>query len=147
MSMVAVTVKLVLVVTKVAVLVIIAGTVENLPGTARSFSGGSPAVEGANVNVHLEGEPGDAVLLHVQVDAAPGLFLSKFAVALHLPLPFAVVPLGAIPASGALDLPIQVPPLFPGVDSFRFVGQALFVGATGFFEGGPSMVLLIDSAL
>jgi len=97
--------------------------------------------------VHLAGEPGDAVLLHVQLTAAPGTFFPEYGVALHLPLPLGVVGLGVLPPSGALDLAFPVPLLAPGVESFRAVGQALFIGASGFFEGGPSTLLIMDAAL
>jgi hypothetical protein len=125
----------------------VAGEAHALPGTARSFSGASPVVEGSSTAIHLAGEPGDAVILHVQVGATPGLYLPQYAVALHLPLPVAVVGLGSIPASGVLDVAFPVPALPPGVESFRAVGQALFVGATGFFDGGPSTLLIVDTAL
>lgn len=124
-----------------------AGVALPLPGAARSFSGASPVVEGTSTAIHLAGEPGDAVILHVQIGAAPGLYISQYAVALHLPLPVAVVGLGSIPPSGVLDLAFPVPPLPMGVESFRAVGQALFVGAAGFFDGGPSTLLIVDAAL
>jgi len=127
--------------------VLTSGDANLLPGAARAFFGDSPAVEGGVVGVHLAGEPGDTVILHVQVDAAPGVFLADYALAFHLALPTAVVGLGAIPASGVLDLSIPTPALSAGVDSFRFVGQALFIGSSGYFEGGPSTLLLVDSAL
>jgi hypothetical protein len=123
------------------------GSATVLPGSARSFSGASPVVEGTSTAVHLAGEPGDAVILHVQLGAAPGLYLAQYGIALHLPLPVAVVGLGALPPSGVLDLAFPVPALAPGVESFRAVGQALFIGATGFFDGGPSTLLIVDTAL
>jgi hypothetical protein len=126
---------------------VLSGEVHFLAGGARSFSGTSPVIEGGAVGIHLEGEPGDVVLLHVQVAAAPGLFLAQYAVVLHLPLPLAVVGLGTMPLAGDLDVSIPVPALSPGIDSFRFVGQALFVSAGGFFDGGPSTLLVVDQAL
>ncbi len=127
---------------------VISGDVHELPGSARAFHGSSPIVEGTATNVHLEGEPGDAALLHVQLSAAPALFFPQYGAALHLPFGFAVVPLGVLPPSGVLDLPFPVPALPPGLESFRAVGQVLFVGASGgFFEGGPSTLLILDAAL
>ncbi len=126
---------------------VVAGDVHDLPGAARAFHGSSPIVEGTATNVHLAGEPGDAVILHVQLAAAPGIFFPDYGCALHLPLPTAVVALGVLPPSGALDLAFPVPMLAPGVESFRAMGQALFVGASGFFEGGPSTLLIVDAAL
>jgi len=127
---------------------VVSGEVHHLSGAARAFHGTSPIVEGTATNVHLEGEPGDAALLHVQLAAAPALFFPQYGAALHLPFGFAVVPLGVLPPSGVLDLPFPVPALPPGLESFRAVGQVLFVGASGgFFEGGPSTLLILDAAL
>jgi hypothetical protein len=126
---------------------VLAGGVETLPGTARSFSAASPAVEGTSIDVHLEGEPGDLVVLHAQLDIAPALYLASFGVALHMPLPVAPFALGDLPATGELDASFPIPLLSPGVGGFRFVGQTLFVGASGFYDGGPSMVVVVDSAL
>ena len=81
----------------------------------------------------------DAELFHLLERHGPALIAHKFQT-----LPDGV---GDAPPSRVLDLSIPTPALSAGVDSFRFVGQALFVGSSGYFEGGPSTLLLVDSAL
>ncbi len=126
---------------------VLKGAVDLLPGAARSFSALSPAVEGTATTLHVEGEPGDAVLLHVQLEVAAAHFIPALGVVLHLPQPQGVVDVGVLPASGVLDVPLPLPRLAPGVESSGAVGQALFVGTSGVFEGGPSALLILAAGL
>ncbi|MEM7309179.1 MAG: hypothetical protein AAF682_21015 [Planctomycetota bacterium] len=118
----------------------------DLPGSARSFSSVSPAQDGTVLTLSLTGDPGDEVLLHVSEGAVPGLFLAPFNIALHMSLPVGVLALGTVPPGGTLNVPLPIPSL-PGLDYFRFVGQALFLSGTGFHDGGPSTLLVLGGAL
>jgi len=52
-----------------------------------------------------------------------------------------------VPASGTLTVDVPTPPLPAGAGAVPFVGQALFVGPAGFFDGGPSTLLILDPTL
>jgi len=127
---------------------VLAGSLHVVPGVAPTFRADSPVDAGAVGGVHVEGTPGDVVFL--LVDDAAGAAGPAFGLLGALQVSStsaALVPLGALPASGALDLPLALPGLPPGVESVRFVGQALFVGPGGVTDGGASMLLVTDPAL
>jgi hypothetical protein len=125
-----------------------AGAVQELPGAARSLASGSPVVEATQVVATLVGQPGDVALLVLAFDPTAAIWYDALAVAQHVAAPFAVLPVGAVPASGELALSFPIPALPAGVAFLRHPAQALFLASGGqVFHSGPSTVVIKDQAL
>ncbi|MEM7305478.1 MAG: right-handed parallel beta-helix repeat-containing protein [Planctomycetota bacterium] len=122
--------------------------VEQLAGTARSFTASAPVVEGTSIGLTFTGEPGDEVVLLIGVEPTPAVYYRPFASVQHLAVPFAGLPLGAVPAGGVLQVDLPIPELNPLFPFQRYPGQALFVtpGAQ-VFHSGPSVTTLLDSSI
>ena len=127
---------------------VISGTVEQLPGAARSFEMSSPVVESTQVDVAITAQPGDAATIFFSLEATNGAFLPVWNLAGHLAVPFGVLPVGQVPGSGLLEITYPLPPLPPGLGSFQFVAQAVTVDAqVMLFDGGPSTLMIVNASL
>jgi len=124
------------------------GELHPLSGTARSFELASPLDSGASIQMSFAGEPGDAVIVVVGLQPAVGVWHPAFDAVQLVAAPILPMSFGVIPATGALDVALPVPPLAPGADFARYPAQALFVTPSAeVFHSGPSTVVLADSNL
>jgi hypothetical protein len=67
----------------------------------------------------------------ISLGQAPPLYLPALAGALLLPIPPLVIADGAADAAGALNLPVPLPSLPPGVQAIAVYAQAAAVSAIG----------------
>ena len=118
---------------------------EDLPGLARSFSASAPVREGGAVAVSVQGVPGDLVLVGISPAAAALQLPALFGTLLVSAPPQLVVPLGVLPASGALALSFPVGQI--ASESLALASQAVFVTPAGpAFLGCASEVVILDAS-
>jgi hypothetical protein len=122
--------------------VVLSGSQGPLAGVSRDLQLTSPATVGDSVTLSFAGEPGDAALLLVSLDVAPGLDVKLGTSVLHLEVPLTVVVLGALPG-GDLDLSWSVPALPVGLEGLPVAAQAVFVNAGQFVTSGPTIGALL----
>jgi hypothetical protein len=121
---------------------VLSGSQVPLAGVSRDLELTSPASVGDNVTLSFDGEPGDAALLLVSLDVAPGLDVKLGTSVLHLALPLTIVTLGALPG-GDLDLSSSVPALPVGLQGLAVAAQAVFANGGQFVTSGPTLGVLL----
>lgn len=119
-----------------------------LPGVGRSLVFPSPLREGEVGNLSVSGEPGDLAFLGF-TDAPGSVFLPGLGGTFLLASPTPVLPLGAVPPGGALSLPLPIPELGPGLESFTWFLQLGVLAADGttVVLGDPAHAVLLDGSL
>lgn len=126
------------------------GDLLTLPGAHRTLAVNSPVREGETLSLSLGGAPGEFALLLLGAPAAtltgPAAW-SAWNAPLLLSANASAFVLGAVPASGALELSFPVAEL--GVDALTVAAQSAFLdfGAGGVRIGPTASVALIDAAL
>lgn len=117
-----------------------------LPGRALLLDVASSKVEGDSVQARITGEPGTAMLLLAGNAATPAV-LPGIAGELLVGPPLFAVPLGALPASGTLDVAGTLGPLPAGVDAASIALQIAGAGASGAGWSSPRLLVVLDAAL
>jgi len=118
-----------------------------LAGRARAYRAAAPVREGAPLALTLEAEPGELAALLVSFAQAPVL-VEPFAGVLLPADGLVILNLGAVPASGVLELAPAAPELPAGVPAVALFTQAVFLAPDGgVWLGDPSALLLLDAAL
>lgn len=113
-----------------------------LEGTSRALTLPAAVREGDPLEVHIQGEPGDATVVLAAWEA--DFFELAFGT-LSLQ-PQVVALLGTLPASGELTLQVTAPELGPGVEGLLLVAQPWFQPAVGSkLLGAPSATVLLDA--
>ncbi|MEM7309677.1 MAG: hypothetical protein AAF682_23580 [Planctomycetota bacterium] len=124
------------------------GAHQVLAGTARSLTADSPVRESQTLGVHVAGAAGDQVF--ALVTGSPGaLYLDPFQGVLLVgttsPL---VLPLGALPGTGQVDLSVSLGPLPAGLQASELVLQLFAVStALELRLGGASLLTILDASL
>jgi len=127
---------------------LVEGTLVDYEGTSRRLLTSSPAREGEDLTVSINGEPGDQVSLLVGLLPAH-LPLPKFSGALYLdpstmlgPLPLVTLP------ESAVLVPLTIPELGPGLDVVPLELQLFVTDASGEVSvlSGPGQAVLLDAA-
>ena len=90
---------------------VLAGSLTELPGNARSSEVGSPVRVGATVTLTVEGQPGDLVFLLLSSDPMRGRGARSFDGLLVLQAPISSFIVGTIPTGGQLSVSRGVPAL------------------------------------
>ena len=125
---------------------VVDGALDALPGDALGLHAPSPVREAETLSVTLSGPPGTEVLLLAGLDSAQ---LSIGAV--HGPLltgvPTLILPLGALPAGGTLELHATVPELGAGVQAVSWTLQPISREGGEYFAGPGSTLLLLDGGI
>lgn len=123
--------------------------VDNLAGIAHDFFFPLPVREQQLASFGLEGHPDDQVFV-VFGAGESSLYVKDFSGQLHVTVPWLnLIYVGAVPASGALQLSVPVPELGPGVEGVSLRLQPLFLhvadGRVILGNWGP--LLLLDQSL
>jgi hypothetical protein len=121
-----------------------AGTVTEVAGPAAALTAESPAPAGQTVTLALTGTPGASAFLLVSPLHNP-FFMRGCNGTLDIDLALSLtVPLGVVPASGEIALPLTVPdPL--GFPSLNLYLQAVTTLSGGCFLGRTTALLLVDA--
>ena len=118
-----------------------------LAGFARSFEVTSPVRELQSFTMSFDAQPLEQVFLLLGTEPL-GLFTQPFNGSILVWGQLQIFPIGALGASGHLDLVLPMPPLPPGWASTDFYLQAAFLNAGGApVLGGGSAVTVLDGSL
>jgi hypothetical protein len=122
-------------------------TSESYPAGYRSLALNTPVREGGTLTVSVTGEVGDTVLLFAGLSGAQypfakfqGVFLLDF------PLVLESVPVGVIPGSGSLDIPLVIPDLGPGLEAVDVHVQIVVDDGAGVLIGPAQVTTLLDGS-
>jgi hypothetical protein len=122
-------------------------TSETYPAGYRSLELNTPVREAGTLTVSVTGEVGDTVLLFAGLSGAQypfakfqGVFLLDF------PLVIESVPVGVIPGSGSLDIPLVIPELGPGLEAVDVHVQIVVDDGAGVLIGPAQVTTLLDGA-
>lgn len=123
------------------------GTHTFISGLSRTLSAISPMRELATTTLQFLGSPGDSAFLYIAGDTR-FVFSAPFrGVKLTGPQPGKMLILGQVGANGALNYPITIPELGPGVQSTTFFMQSLHRDSTGQMTlGSPFTLVALDQA-
>lgn len=125
---------------------ILAGTLQTLAGEHRTYQISSPVREGQTGSIALAGAPGEFVWLFFSPAQAP-VYADLFHGTLLPGQPQLVVFLGALPATGKLDIQVLVP-VQASTLSFTLIEQALYHRpSTGFVASEPRLGVVLDQSL
>lgn len=127
---------------KGAAIVLVAGSVEELPQAVR-YVFVEPLVKPDDfVELVLIGQVGDLAFLAVGPAPEPGLFLAGLQLTAHVS-PAAILPLGPILQQVEMRT-LPTPPLPLGVEFVGFTVQALYLGAGEVFLTGPNGLSIVE---
>ncbi len=126
--------------------VILAGTLDLLPGGTRTYSIPSPTREGQPAFITWEGEPGDFVWIWFSGFQSPTF--SNAAKGTLLPgAPDVLILIGPVGTSGTLTLPL-VTGTTPGTDNFTLFEQGLFWNPTDkLLFANPRLGIILDESV
>ncbi len=124
----------------------VAGALTTLEGNARHFAVTPVVRETQSATLQIDGEPGDVMLLAVGLaqDTTPDF---AFLNGTRLISPLLLVPLGTVPPSGTLTLPVPFGSLGSGVDALVLFGQSVHLAPPKAFLGPGSVLAVVDAAL
>ena len=117
------------------------------PGSARTGSVQSPVLSGTPATLTFDGLGGDLVFLVASPILGGAVPILSGPIALHVGVPFLLLPLGTVPASGSLTVPLSAPSLPPGVESAHWFLQSAGLAGGMTFDAGPSILTVLDPAL
>jgi hypothetical protein len=122
------------------------GVAVAVPGTLHAMESQTPIRELTPFPVTLSGQPGDftAILGSVVPDTS---FQFDLQGQLLVAVPFLLMIMGTVPASGSLSQSLAFPDLGPGVESALLFTQPLFLGTDGSLTlGSPFTAIVLDGA-
>jgi len=128
---------------------VLAGPVIEFDGSAHALLSSKVAVrEGETFTLSVSGAPGD--LASLVASLAPGKVPLKSlggVLTLELPLLLAPLPIGAIPASGTLEIPVTLPELGPGAEAVPLFLQGVVAEAVETRLASPLTLVLLDAGI
>ncbi|MFN0243155.1 MAG: hypothetical protein ACKVWV_09720 [Planctomycetota bacterium] len=127
------------------------GDFEDIAGSARELTAGSPVREGETLDLTFTGVPGDRVTLLVGLDARAQEYLPAWHATRLVQAPGSkaksIRPIGVIPASGTLDVSLPVFDLGYGALARTLHLQALFrTSSNDIFASNAAMPVELDAA-
>lgn len=124
----------------------IGGSPAQLAGSARHLAVVAPARAGANVTLHFEGQPGDAVFLALALRGTQ--FFEPVLNGTLLVLPaFRRLRVGTLDGNGNLDVLLPVGAFPPGVEGSLHHAQGIFRDVAGtLWTSGPGAMTRLDAS-
>lgn len=124
---------------------ILSGLLDTVNGAGLAVAFDTPKADPDIGTLQVDGNPGDQVLLFVGFTPA-----HKWLPAWNGPLLIAgsqiMMPLGLLPPSGTLAIPVQAPPLPAGIESIEVLLQAARLSAASPLLANPARVILLDAS-
>lgn len=124
---------------------LLAGTIQTIPVSHRTFSVTSPVRDGETATLHFEGLPGELVFLLVSFSQNP-VYVPMFQGTWMPGSPYFLFWFGSIPAGGSLDLlyDVNVDPTF--VSSVLCEQSLYYTIPSGWVLGSPRPCVILSSA-
>lgn len=126
---------------------VLAGAVATHPIAAPSFSTTSPAREGDTITLAIDAPPSPSQFAALLLGTAPTSLPLAPDLGVALVVPAHVLPLGALPPSGVLAVPVAVPSLVAPTEAAVLYLQSLVCDIGGCALGAATQLVIVDAAL